>query len=72
MAKERKKGWYYMDSAALNMEVAYNPERRIAMTEDLTVYTLEEIFLLNETSKTIPLEVHLIKNMCKGSIIEVK
>ena len=33
MAEERK------------IEVAYNPERRIAMTEDLTAYTFEEIFL---------------------------
>lgn len=35
-----------MDLEAINMEVAYNPERRIAITEDMTVYTLEEIFFV--------------------------
>lgn len=69
---ERKEGWTYGHSDALNQDFAYRKDKNGNLelyTEDKTYYSWEEIEAINKHGQ-IPLEVHLVKKAFKGKIIE--
>jgi hypothetical protein len=70
MAKEFKPGWNYFYSAELKQEVAVNIKTGLAYCEDKTMYKPEEIKIMDNAKQKITLEVHLVKKVFGGEIVE--
>jgi len=65
-------GWTYAYSAALGMEYATRetPQGHEVMTADKTRYSPEEIETLAANGKEISPEIHLVKRIFEGTIVD--
>jgi hypothetical protein len=69
MPKEFKPGWEYIRSETLKQEIAVNIKTEKVYCEDGTVYSSEELKIMSNAKQEITPEVHLIKKVFGGEII---
>jgi hypothetical protein len=69
MPKEFKPGWEYMYSGTLQQEVALNMRTGKIYCEDKTEYSLRELEVMRDAKQEITPEVHLVKKVFGGEII---
>lgn len=68
---EQKPGWTYSFMPSLNMQIAVNDYTGIMYTEDKVKYSQSEFKLVTRGNNAqIPLQVHLIKKIFSGTILE--
>ena len=67
MPKERKPGWLYFKSLALNKEYAFHKETGWVYFEDGVKYSPEELNLMDKNGATIDAATHNVKLVFKGS-----
>lgn len=67
---DKKPGWTYKFISSLNMNIAINDSTGVMYTEDKVRYTAEEQLLLKKIDYEIPLQLHYIKKIFEGQIIE--
>jgi phage gp36-like protein len=70
MPKNFKPGWEYIYSNMLNREVAVNIKMGKAYCEDGTIYSLEELKIMDNAKQEITPGVHLVKKIFGGEITE--
>jgi hypothetical protein len=70
MPKEFKPGWEYIYSNELKQEVAVNIKTGAVHCEDETVYSPEELKIMGAAKQEITPEVHLVKRVFGGEIID--
>jgi hypothetical protein len=70
MPKEFKPGWEYIRSDTLKQEIAMNIETGQVYCEDGTVYSPEEINIMDAAKQKITPEVHLVKKVFGGEIVD--
>ena len=68
--KKRKPGFTYFWSETLGQEIAMNDKTGKVYCEDGTIYSAEEIKVIQQHHGELPLCIHLIKNKFKGEIID--
>jgi hypothetical protein len=68
MPKEFKPGWEYIYTEILKQEIAVNIKTGKVYCEDGTVYSPEEIKIMDTAMQEIPPEVHLVKKVFGGEI----
>lgn len=68
MDSTHKDGWTYIYSEELKQELAFKPGVYV-MAADKTIYSMEEIELLNRAGCKVVKTVHLIKKMFNGEIV---
>jgi hypothetical protein len=66
---DRKPGFIYIYSDTLKEEIAFSKKTGSLWCEDGVKYSPEEIVILAESGVVIPLQVHLLKKIFKGSEI---
>lgn len=66
----KKPGFIYIFSKALNQEIAMSEKTGTVYCEDGTKYTKDEIVLISKIYGEIPLSVHTLKKQFGGSTIE--
>jgi hypothetical protein len=70
MPKEFKPGWEYIYSNELKQEVGVNIKTGSVYCEDETVYSPEELKIMDAAKQKITPEVHLVKRVFGGEIID--
>lgn len=65
-----KPGFIYKFSKELNQEIAVSDKTGILYVSDGTKYLPEEAAVLQKKSDDIPLEVHILKKVFDGMIVE--
>ena len=70
MAREHKEGWVYIYSEELKQEIALSKRDGRIICEDGTRYSLDELKKLVDNGKTVPLQVHILKKVFSGEIIQ--
>lgn len=68
---EQKPGWTYKFIDSLGMYIAVNDKTDILYTEDKTMYTREESILLRKVDYEFPIQVHIVKKLFEGTIVNV-
>ena len=70
--KTNKKGWIYDYSASLKLPYAWRktPQGIEIMTEDKVRYTANEVKIISKTIGEITPEIHMVKKIMKGTIVE--
>ena len=68
--KKRKPGFTYFWSETLKQEIAMNDKTGKVYCEDGTVYTPEEIKVIQQHHGELPLCIHILKNKFKGEVID--
>ena len=68
MPKEFKPGWKYIYSDTLKQEIAVNIKTGKVYCEDGTVYSPEEIKIMDDARQKITPEVYLVKKIFGGEI----
>lgn len=70
--KKQVPGWTYGHSEVLQQDFAFRKSGNglELYTEDKTHYTWKEINIINKHGKEIPPQVHLIKKIFEGEIIQ--
>jgi hypothetical protein len=69
MPKEFKPGWEYIYSNVLKQEVAVNIKTGKVYCEDGTIYSPEEIKIMDSAKQEITPEVHHVKKIFGGAIV---
>lgn len=67
---EQKPGWTYTFIPTLNQYIAINDKTGVMYTQDKTPYTKEEQELLKKVDYQIPPQVHILKKMFNGTIVD--
>lgn len=68
--KKKKPGFTYVYSETLKQNIAISNKTGKVYCEDGTIYTPEEIKILNKKDEKIPYIVHVIKSTFKGEIVD--
>jgi hypothetical protein len=71
MPKEFKPGWEYIYSDSLKQEIAVNVKTGRIYCEDRTQYSLRELEIMKGVQLEITPEIHLVKKMFGGEIVNV-
>jgi hypothetical protein len=69
MPKEFKPGWEYIRSETLKQEIAVNIKTGKVYCEDGTIYSQEEIKIMDSVKQEITPEVHHVKKIFGGAIV---
>lgn len=64
-------GWTYTFIDSLNQHIAINAETNIMYTEDKIRYSPQETDLLKKIEYKLPLQVHIVKKIFQGTIIQL-
>jgi hypothetical protein len=72
MPKEFKPGWEYIYSDTLKQEVAVNIKTGKVYCKDKTVYSPEEMRMMDGAKQEITPEIHLVKKVFGGEIINFR
>jgi hypothetical protein len=70
MPKKFKPGWEYIHSETLKQEIAVNIKNGKVYCEDGTVYSPEELKIMDNAKHEIAPGVHLVKKVFGGEIIK--
>jgi hypothetical protein len=54
------------------MEAAFHPGSQRVYTEDKVLYTMNEIRILDAAEEKAAPDLHLVKNIFEGELIEIK
>jgi hypothetical protein len=72
MPKEFRPGWEYIYSDTLKQEIAVNIKTGKVYCEDKTVYSPEEMKMMDSAKQEITPEIHLVKKVFGGEIINFR
>jgi hypothetical protein len=67
-----KNAMSYYYSEILKMQVVLNEKTGEICCEDKTMYTMDEVKMLNTAGMEVDMRVHLLKKVFNGEIVEVK